>query len=270
MTDRKTIVKIYGARGSMPVSGEKFREFGCATSCLGFSSPGNDIFLDAGTGIISALADKESRISIILTHLHIDHISGLPLFPPLSDKDRIIDIYYVKRGKEKLEEIFKRFFSPPFWPCEIADYPAEVHFHEIMGSLHIGEYTIDSFENNHPGGSCSYKIQNGSESFVYATDTELTGEIQDDFVRFIKGSNVLFVDGHYSASEYNDCMGFGHSTPEMGIFAASEAGIKRIYFTHHSPEHDDSFLSEMEKRIKEKNPEASFVREGERIILNGI
>ena len=53
------------------------------------------IILDAGSGIRplgSTLAD-ETRIDILLSHLHMDHVQGLPFFGPLLDPDIEVHIW---------------------------------------------------------------------------------------------------------------------------------------------------------------------------------
>ena len=85
-------VTFHGVRGSTPVAGPEFARVGGHTSCLAFSH-GDELptlVLDAGTGLqtlIPTFAGRPFRGTILLTHLHWDHVQGLPFAPPLDRDD---------------------------------------------------------------------------------------------------------------------------------------------------------------------------------------
>ncbi len=88
-------VKLWGTRGSIPSPGPETIRYGGNTSCVGVTlSDGSLLALDAGTGIRSlglACGREPTRLHILLTHLHLDHIQGLVFFAPAfrpADRDR--------------------------------------------------------------------------------------------------------------------------------------------------------------------------------------
>ena len=71
---------VLGARGSMPIEGENYSLYGGATSCYKVEAGNEEIYLDAGSGIVNAIPAQNSRITVLLTHVHLDHIIGFPFF----------------------------------------------------------------------------------------------------------------------------------------------------------------------------------------------
>jgi phosphoribosyl 1,2-cyclic phosphodiesterase len=106
-------VKIWGARGSVPSPGPETVRYGGTTSCVEVTlSDGTLLALDAGTGIRSmglALAEKERRINILLTHLHMDHIQGLMFFAPAFDPTSEIVIWGPEAPDASLRDRIARY-----------------------------------------------------------------------------------------------------------------------------------------------------------------
>ena len=83
-------IEVHGARGSTAVSGRPFLRYGGNTTCFSITLPdGHHVIIDAGTGLgrlQRQVADSGSLAidaTILLTHVHWDHIQGLPSFAPL-------------------------------------------------------------------------------------------------------------------------------------------------------------------------------------------
>src|SRR5882757_3391418 len=80
-------IRFWGVRGSIASPGAQTAAVGGNTSCVEITTPnGEVIILDAGTGI-RALGDdlvrrKVGSAHLLLSHLHWDHIQGLPFFVP--------------------------------------------------------------------------------------------------------------------------------------------------------------------------------------------
>lgn len=250
----------------MPVSGKEYEIYGGGTSCYRICSSDNDpeeIYLDAGNGIINARPKTGSHVSILFSHLHLDHVVGLPFFRGLTEKDRIIDLYAVTKDGMDVEKALDTLFSPPYWPCRIKDYPATVQYFSPLKSFSIGAFQIQTLEISHPGSTTAYRLTQGGHSIVYATDYEHGGSSQQELIEFSKDADLLIYDGQYTQEEYPSHKGYGHSIPEIGLTVASQAGVKRILFTHFDPTHSDAFLTEWEARITQQAPTAAFAKVGD-------
>ncbi|MGH2902239.1 MAG: MBL fold metallo-hydrolase, partial [Solirubrobacteraceae bacterium] len=79
-------VVFCGVRGSTPAPGIEFVRYGGHTSCLALYRDGDPLptlILDAGAGLQAAtrlFAGAPFHGTILLTHLHWDHVVGLPFF----------------------------------------------------------------------------------------------------------------------------------------------------------------------------------------------
>ena len=238
---------VLGTRGSVPVEGKDFARYGGATSCYKVQAGNEEIYLDAGSGIVNAFPAPTSRITILLTHMHLDHLVGLPFFIALTQKDRPIDIYASERSGLMPKEAIDRLISNPFWPCKIEDYPAKVTLHVLPKKFFIGDVEVDTLEGSHPKGSTIYRLTYRGKSLVHATDFEHNPEACEALADFAKGCDLLLYDAQYTTDEYERYKGYGHSTPEEGIKVADKAGAKKLLFVHHAPLRNDEALAELDK-----------------------
>ncbi len=248
-----------GVRGSMPVSRPDAREFGGATSCYRIDKGENTLFLDAGTGLMNAEALPNGPLHILLTHLHADHILGLPLFSALFQKDREIHLY---SGEPELENALNRLISPPLWPITLAQYPARMVFHTLSFPCQIGPFTVSAMKSCHPGGSLIFRVSDGAKSIVYATDFEHTDNNLKELAAFSAGADLMLYDAQYTQEQYPARRGFGHSTAEAGLWVQQESGAAQIRMIHHNPVASDEALREREEQTR-----APYARQGEVILL---
>lgn len=253
---------VLGTRGSVPVEGKNFSRYGGATSCYKILAGKEEIYLDAGSGIVSALPARETNITILLTHMHLDHLIGLPFFIALTEKDRPIEIYSNKRSGLMPKEAIDRLISNPFWPCKIENYPAKVSFHLLPTKFFIGDIEVDTLEGSHPEGSTIYKLTRRGKSLVYATDFEHNPAACEALATFAEGCDLLLYDAQYTAEEYNRYRGYGHSIPQEGIKIADAAGVAKLVFVHHAPLRNDEELDELERTFG-----VSFAKVGDEFLL---
>ena len=132
-------IKIYGCRGSIPVNGPEYDQFGGSTSCILITSDDaiNIGIIDAGTGIRrlgqEIMRDetlREKPILIAFTHFHWDHIQGLPFFEPAYVKGKKISLLAL--GRERPIGDLERVFSVPmqreYFPVQLCDMGADFEF----------------------------------------------------------------------------------------------------------------------------------------------
>ena len=260
-------ITVLGTRGSMAVSGAKYQEFGGGTSCYLVETEHEAIYLDAGSGIMNSPNISDKKISVFLTHPHLDHLLGLPFFPMLSQKER--DIYFYSKSRDGLsvKDQVDYVFSGPSWPIQMDKYPSNLFYKELVdeGQMELEDGCISWIEGNHPYGSLIYKITVDGKSIVYATDYEHSKESDERLVSFAKDCDLLIYDGQYTPKEYETKKGFGHSTKEHGLSIMQKCGCKRIWFTHHDPFHSDGMLKLEETRLMGKNENIHLARAGEKI-----
>ena len=243
---------ILGCRGSFPVSGTDFTEFGGSTTAFLLDLNGNPLLIDAGSGIRNLPEQyyREKELSVLLTHFHLDHLMGLLMFRYLLDPEHTLHIYAEAETEELILAAVEQVFSPPLWPVSLQEVPADIQVHLISKQFQIGNYTIESHSGNHPGGVTVYKISGGKKSVVIASDCSFSEEIQAELTEFAEGCDCLLADGQYCEEEWEAHKAYGHSTLHTLI-------------THHAPSHTDCFLLDSEKKLKKSFPSCSLAREGE-------
>lgn len=267
MNEGRMNVTMLGTRGSVPVHGERFAEFGCATTCIRIRTESQEIYIDLGSGIVGASTDPDRNITVLLTHPHLDHLTGLPFFKCLYQQDRRIDVYLKPRNGLGLHQILRYLYTPPLWPIGVFDYPADMHVNGMPEVFTLGGIKVSEMEGSHPGGASVFRLNYQGASVVIATDYEHNINKDRQLIEFCEGCELLIYDGQYSEEEYITHRGYGHSTAENGIRIARECGAERLWITHHAPDHDDDALRSMESRARQLWDGVTFAREGMEIAL---
>ena len=263
-------VKLLGVRGTLPVHGPEFARFGGATSCVLVRAGGETILFDAGTGLSGrAWRDffPEKHGTLLITHAHVDHLMGLPVFPLLFDPTARCDIYLKTREGHTAREQIEALMAPPLWPIRTATLGDHVRFHDVAETFSIGAVRVDTLESRHPGGSTIYKLSLDGVSLVYATDYEPESDAPADFRAFAEGCSLLLLDAQYTPEEYARTRGFGHSTIPRSAVIARSCGAERTIFIHHDPGRTDAQLLALEEAVRREDTRISFGRAGEEVIL---
>ncbi len=262
-------VTIWGCRGSVPTPGPDTVTYGGNTSCVEVALDGGTIVvLDAGTGIrelgLELLDRGVRRIHLCLTHLHLDHLEGLRFFAPLWDERAELDIWGPPSQQLSLQERIARAFSPPLFPVELTDVPAAVTFHDVSREA----WTIDGASVAadfvvHPGPTVGYRIETSTASVAYIPDHEpaLAGAIAGRSADWISGSSLasgvdaLVHDAQYFEDEYEERIGWGHSSVADAVAFTRAVGARRLVLFHHEPRHGDRLLEQLEDRARELSHE---------------
>ena len=105
--------------------------------------------------------------------------------------------------------------------------------------------SVETIPLNHPGGCYGYRVTHGGKTVVFATDSEYkdpSSETLKPYVDFFKNADAVIFDAQYSMEENVEKEDWGHSNMFTGIDMAVEAGVKKLFFTHHDPENGDRGL----------------------------
>jgi phosphoribosyl 1,2-cyclic phosphodiesterase len=263
-------VTIWGSRGSVPTPGPETVEYGGNTSCVEVTlEDATALVFDAGTGIrgLGAQLAKRGthRIHLLLTHLHLDHLEGLRFFAPLWDSDVKVDVWGPPSPVLSLQKRIARSFSPPLFPIDLRDVPAEVSFHDVPRQpWTIGGATLTAHFVVHPGPTVGYRVDAAEATLAYVPDHEpsLTG-IEGRSTDWISGAaiatdaDLLLHDAQYSEEEYENRVGWGHSSVADAVAFSHAVGARRLLLFHHEPLHSDDLLS----RLEDEN-QVTLAREG--------
>ncbi len=253
-------VTFYGVRGSTPCPCAANLRYGGNTACVAIEAPGQEpIVLDLGTGLRSfgesLPADLPFRGSALVTHLHWDHIQGLPFFAPILRPGSRLDVYGPAEGDMGLAEAFAQLMRPPFFPVRVEELLGEVTFHDApIGTFSIGDADITVGKVPHVGTTNGYRIESAGASVAYVSDHQQPRsepwEIADSVIELCHGVDLLIHDAQYDAEEFEAKSDWGHCTPEFAVAVGAAAGVRRLALFHHDPSHDDDALDELAARAR--------------------
>lgn len=256
---------VLGTRGSIPVSGADYAEFGGSTSCYMLQAGMQTVLLDAGSGLLSAPTSFDCPPTILLSHWHLDHVMGLGMYGRLGQAGAKTYLYAPAQSDEEAAQRLAGLFAPPYWPLELTAYPGDLCVRAMPGALRLGPLQVEAMEGNHPGGSLVYRLSHANKTVVYATDYE---HEQASFARlavFAQGVDLLLYDAQYSDDEYEGYRGFGHSTAQKGMELMAACHAKQLLLIHHDPRSANNTLHEREALLHANN--VHYAREGEVILL---
>ena len=275
-------VNLWGTRGSLASPGPDTVRYGGNTSCVSIEgSDGTWLVLDAGTGIRKLgqhLPSNLKRVDVLLTHLHMDHLQGLPFFAPIRNPDIETHIWGPASTMLSLKSRLQRYVSPPLFPVSIRDLSQTMHFHELSFDMfEIGEFCIISQLVIHPNPTVGYRITLNEKIVTYLPDHEpmlgapafpRSPEWTSGFA-LAKGTDLLIHDTQYTPDEYRARIGFGHSNMVQAFEFAELANVKHFVPFHHDPAHSDDQLDQMIVEATEKVAPKFEITPGlEGVILN--
>jgi ribonuclease BN (tRNA processing enzyme) len=278
-------IKFRGVRGSYPTAKSNFLKFGGNTSCVEVKCGKQLIILDSGTGIIEIGNDvaknnyNQKQTTIILSHIHQDHIQGLQFYKPLFNQDSKINLFGLNKKDEDLKSTLNNFLFDTVFPLNLYEIKSDFKINNFSeeeviliyqdGKTEKVDYSnkniktnenvikITSHKTPHPKDGClCIKIEYNNKTLIYATDRE-NFEDDDGFIDFAKNTNCLIHDAQYTLEDYNSKVfskkGFGHSTFEMAIDVFNKTYAKKMYLYHYDPDYDDKKLENLEKQYAKNN-----------------
>ena len=272
-------VRFWGVRGSIPAPGPDTARYGGNTPCVEIVTPAlresaAALVLDAGSGLRALGLDLLARpvppklIHLVFSHLHWDHLQGLPFFAPLFLADATVMLHSM-RPPSQLEQALAVQMSAPYYPLPLDATGATRRCAAIPpAGLTIADVTISAFPLRHPQGCSGFRLESGGRVVVYATDFEY-GDAACDGVLAARAAaaDVLVCDAQYTDDEEAAHRGWGHSTWRQATTVAREAGVGRLVLFHHDPLRTDAALDAIVTAARERFPHTDSAREGECITL---
>ncbi len=267
MTTHDLNVRFLGVRGSIPTPGAD-HSAGGNTSCVEVTAGDTRIILDAGSGL-RTLGDERMtsgprHSTILLSHLHWDHVCGLPFFTPIYIPGHRVEIASGPNGVLPHDEAIRSLFRAPFFPVDFAELQGQVTTRELRtnDTFTIGDITITMAKLNHPDPVYGFRLEHGGRSIVYATDTEHFACVDPTLKQLAAGADILIYDSQYTPAEYPAKVGWGHSTWQAGAELARAAGVPQLVLFHHDPNRTDAQLAAIEHEARTNLPGTVAAREG--------
>jgi phosphoribosyl 1,2-cyclic phosphodiesterase len=272
-------ITFWGVRGSYPVPGSATVRYGGQTSCVETrTSSGDCIIVDAGTGmrqldnkLAREAGGKPGQYHVLLSHVHWDHIQGLPFFSPAYIPGTKISVYALLTAADELNQVIGGITRHEFFPMPLESVPASFDFQKVEPGVDfvIGRFHVSPIALNHPFGSVGYRIDGDGSSWAYVADTapfdqvlhkqhflsgpepltpdDVTalGAMKQALVAKLQGVDTVVYDTHFLPEEYARFPHYGHSTPDQALDVCQEAGCRRLVLYHHAPSHTDEMMDKI-------------------------
>ncbi|HET8568821.1 MAG TPA: MBL fold metallo-hydrolase [Candidatus Limnocylindria bacterium] len=250
-------IRFWGTRGSIPTPGQRTVRYGGNTACVEVrADDGSLLILDAGTGLrelgLSMNGSTSVEMDLVLSHLHWDHIQGIPFFRPAYDPRNKLRIHGPKQQKP-LRDLLGLGMDDPFFPVDLDALPVQLSIHDVPSGAKqkIGKFDVRTARIFHPAPALAYRIASENKVLVYATDTEdpFSGEV-NPVIALAKGADTLIHDAQFLDHDFK--RSWGHSTVAKALEVAIEARVKRLVLYHHDPDRSDEALDTIEHEAQER------------------
>jgi ribonuclease BN (tRNA processing enzyme) len=246
-------IQLLGVRGSTPAPGADFVRYGGHTSCIAITREGGDrpsLVLDAGTGLrsLTALLGGEAFDgSILLSHLHWDHMQGLPFFTA-GDRDAArVDLYLPAQDGKSGRDLLAQSFSPPSFPITPEGLRGAWTFHALDEGRHEVEgVSVTAVDIEHKGGrTFCLRLDDDHGSLAYLPDHAPAAGMSDELRGVLTGVDVLIHDAQFLEGERPLAVDYGHATVQDSIQLAQASNAGTVVLFHHSPVRSDDALDEI-------------------------
>jgi phosphoribosyl 1,2-cyclic phosphodiesterase len=256
---------LLGVRGSTPAPGPDFVVVGGNTSCVAVALDDGPpvLVLDAGTGLrrLTALLDSQPfRGTIALTHLHWDHVQGLPFVAAIDRPDarvRLLQPDQPELGDARA--VLGRALSPPHFPIGPEGLRGDWSFEGLDVGTHALEgLTVTARTVAHKGGrTFGYRLDDGPRSVAYLPDHALVdpalGSDGPDRLAaaldLARGVDLLIHDAQFTQDEQAVARAYGHATVEAAVALAERAQARRLVLFHHGPDRTDAQVAALAAAI---------------------
>ena len=193
------------------------------------------------------------RASVLLTHLHWDHIQGLPFFAPLAAGGGSVVVFGPEQAGGALDDVFRGVMSPPYFPITPEQLRGEVAFEAVSADdFAANGAKVKARWVRHTDPTLGFRVEIEGFSVAYLPDhgpgtvpDDPDLYVPDDVLELCDGADLVIHDAQHTTPEYEYKRDWGHCTVDYAIHVARESGARELALFHHCPSHGDDKLDEI-------------------------
>ncbi len=247
-------ITFWGVRGSTPCPCDANKRYGGNTACVSVEAPGLDsIVFDLGTGLRfwgdTIPVDQTFRGLALVTHLHWDHVQGLPFFVPIHRPGASLKVCG-RSDEGTLAQAFGEFMRPPFFPVRPGELIGDIEFVDVEGTdFEWGRARISVRDVPHTGATNGYRVEVDGVVIAYVSDHQqpADGSVAPGVLELCRDADLVIHDAQYEPHEFELKRDWGHCTVEYAVQVAAEAGARRLALFHHDPSHTDDIVDRLQR-----------------------
>lgn len=248
-------IVTWGVRGSYPVTDPEMKRYGGNTLCFEirerYTPP---LILDAGTGIVplGRTLPREGEAHLFISHMHLDHVQGLPFFAPIHNPDWELHLYVPKGRSEAVDAIFNGCLFP-LRREELLSHTL-VREMEPGEPIQVGGVSVTTYPVPHPGGCLAFRLESATGSACVIPDIEVHSDADRALAcDLLRHTDLAFVDAHFTEAEYLCFTGWGHTAAERWAEMALQAEVRRLVLCHHAPYRTDVQIDAMVESLRQRS-----------------
>ena len=246
-------LQLLGVRGSTPAPGPDFVRYGGHTSCVALTADGSalpSLVLDAGTGLrnlTALLGGAAYDGSIVLSHLHWDHMQGLPFFAAGDRAASRVDLYVPGQDGRPGRDLLAQSLSPPAFPITPEGLHGAWTFQTLEdGARVVEEFTVTAVDVAHKGGrTFGLRVDDEHGSVAYLPDHAPAAGVSERALEVLDGVDVLLHDAQFLEGERPVAVDYGHATVQDAVRLALSCRAASLVLFHHSPTRSDPALDDI-------------------------
>jgi phosphoribosyl 1,2-cyclic phosphodiesterase len=278
-------VSFFGVRGSTPCCSPTVARFGGNTACVVLQpDDGLPIICDLGTGLRwfgcewVARTDEPFVGTALVSHLHWDHVQGLPFFAPVLLSGSKMTAYGPRQDNgQTLSGAIDDFMKPPYFPVRLSQLPGQVQFVECPDvAFEVSGARILGREIPHCGPTLGYRIEADGVVIAYLPDHQQPVDgsylVAESVLELCANADLVIHDAQFTEAEFVKKSTWGHCTIGYAVEVAARAGAKRLALFHHDPSHSDDQMDVLAAKAVELGRAAGVevfaAMEGQRVTVS--
>jgi len=230
--------------------------FGGHTSCVQIDTGEPfHVICDLGSGLrpfgqaaMAKHGTAPQTYHVFMSHVHWDHIMGLPFFIPAYVPGNRIVVY---GGHPDIEAALRRQMEPPSFPVPFDTFNANFEFVQLAPGMRqdVAGMSVTTLRQRHTGDSYGYRFEKAGRTVVYTTDSEHTLDNADEvrtFSAFFADADLVIFDAMYSLADAVSVKAdWGHSSNIVGVELCQLANAAHLCLFHHEPASSDAVIAKV-------------------------